>query len=220
MDSFFGIGPLELIFILIFALIFLGPERFPKAVRQMARYLGQLRQISEEVTRQINEELGDLDELKDLRDLNPQKQINQILNPQPKKKSPAKKTASGKASPEKAPGQLPEEEPQAQPTPDDSPVDSPDQLGVIERNRQTSPASAQIKAHMEKLERERQARLDGTAPEVNEENSIAPPALQQAMAEAEAAEKRPENADAETAPPAQDVDTGMDPDEDSDEEPA
>ncbi len=219
MDSFFGIGPLELIFILIFALIFLGPERFPKAVRQMARYLGQLRQISEEVTRQINEELGDLDELKDLQDLNPQKQINQILNPPKKKKSAAKKPAerpkpaaasSGKPTPAVTSPEA-SADPQAEPAQGkEEASDRP--LGVIERNRQTSPASAQIKAHIEKLEQERRAKLDGLAPE--EENSIAPPALQQAMADASQDEEP--GPDPETTPPA----TAPAQDVDSDEESA
>lgn len=219
MDSFFGIGPLELIFILIFALIFLGPERFPKAVRQMARYLGQLRQISEEVTRQINEELGDLDELKDLQDLNPQKQINQILNPPKKKKSAAKKPAekpkpaaasSGKPTPAVTSPEA-SADPQAEPAQgQEEASDQP--LGVIERNRQTSPASAQIKAHMEKLEQERRAKLDGLAPE--EENSIAPPALQQAMADASQDEEP--GPGLETTPPA----TAPAQDVDSDEESA
>ncbi len=213
MDSFFGIGPLELIFILIFALIFLGPERFPKAVRQMARYLGQLRQISEEVTRQINEELGDLDELKDLQDLNPQKQINQILNPPPKKKkSEAKKPAGEKPQPVRSSGKptpavtSPETSPEPQAATEPAQDEADDQpLGVIERNRQTSPASAQIKAHMEKLEQERRARLDGLAPE--EENSIAPPALQQAMADASQDEDAGPEAAPQATPPAQDVDS-------------
>lgn len=73
MDSFFGIGFLELAFIAILALIVLGPERLPKAMREVAKAIKQLRELSNEFTAQFSEELKVLDEL------NPQKLMNDIL---------------------------------------------------------------------------------------------------------------------------------------------
>ncbi|MCA9161258.1 MAG: twin-arginine translocase subunit TatB, partial [Planctomycetales bacterium] len=72
MDSFFGIGPMELFVIAVLALIVLGPERLPGAVREVAKQLRALRSISNEFTSQFSEELQALDELnpnKILRDL-------------------------------------------------------------------------------------------------------------------------------------------------------
>lgn len=63
MDSFFGIGPLELIFILIFALIFLGPERLPGAVRQIASFIRQIQKLSSSLSQQLGDEFGDIREL-------------------------------------------------------------------------------------------------------------------------------------------------------------
>jgi Tat protein translocase TatB subunit len=56
MDSFFGIGILELVFILIFALIFLGPERLPGTIRQSLQYYNQFRQIVAELSRNLSGE--------------------------------------------------------------------------------------------------------------------------------------------------------------------
>lgn len=57
MDSLFNIGFPELIFILVLAGLFMGPQR----IRQVARYLGRLtarlQAISREFTRQLNVEL-------------------------------------------------------------------------------------------------------------------------------------------------------------------
>jgi len=73
MDSFFGIGFLELAFIAILALIVLGPERLPRAMRDVAKLIKQLRDISNEFTSQFSEELKVLDEL------NPQKIMNDLM---------------------------------------------------------------------------------------------------------------------------------------------
>jgi Tat protein translocase TatB subunit len=56
MDSFFGIGIFELVFIVIFALIFLGPERLPGAIRQTIQYYNQFRQIVAELSREVSGE--------------------------------------------------------------------------------------------------------------------------------------------------------------------
>ncbi len=75
MDSFFGIGAGEFIFILILAGMVLGPQR----IRDVARWLGkttvQLQNISRGFTAQLNKELDSLDDgeireaLKEMQDL-------------------------------------------------------------------------------------------------------------------------------------------------------
>ncbi len=91
MDSFFGIGPLELIFILIFALIFLGPERLPGAVRQIASFIRQIQKLSSTLTQQMGEEFGDI------RELDPRYQLQQMMDePDEKEKEAAKKAEEKK----------------------------------------------------------------------------------------------------------------------------
>jgi Tat protein translocase TatB subunit len=45
----FGVGPEELVLILIIALIVLGPERMPKVARDLGRVVGELRRTSDEL---------------------------------------------------------------------------------------------------------------------------------------------------------------------------
>jgi sec-independent protein translocase protein TatB len=77
MDSFFGIGLFELMLIAIIALVVMGPERLPGAMRELAKYMRQLRQISGEFQSQFSEELQMLDEL------NPKRIINDAIKPAP-----------------------------------------------------------------------------------------------------------------------------------------
>ncbi len=73
MNSIFGIGPLELFFIAILALVILGPERLPGVIREGAKYFRMLRNMSGELTSQFSEELKALD------DINPQKIMNEVM---------------------------------------------------------------------------------------------------------------------------------------------
>ncbi len=82
MDSFFGIGIMELAFIAILALIVLGPERLPGAAREVAKVIAQIRAISSEFTSQFGDELQMLDEI------NPKKLADEIVN---EAKNPPKK---------------------------------------------------------------------------------------------------------------------------------
>jgi Tat protein translocase TatB subunit len=45
----FGVGPEELVLLLIIALIVLGPERMPKVARDIGRVVGDLRRTSDEL---------------------------------------------------------------------------------------------------------------------------------------------------------------------------
>jgi len=57
----FGVGPEELVLILIIALIVLGPERMPKVARDLGRVVGDLRRTSDE----LREEFLNSDKLLD-----------------------------------------------------------------------------------------------------------------------------------------------------------
>ncbi len=74
MDSFFGIGLPELFFIAVLALIFLGPERLPSTLRQIAKAWGYMRNLGRELTSQFSEEF------KALEDLNPRKILNEMAD--------------------------------------------------------------------------------------------------------------------------------------------
>lgn len=73
MNSIFGIGPLELFFIAIIALVILGPERLPGVIREGMKYYRTLRNMSGDLTSQFSEELKALD------DINPQKIMNEMM---------------------------------------------------------------------------------------------------------------------------------------------
>lgn len=61
MDSFFGIGLPELIFILIIAGIVMGPHRIREVARWLGRMTAQLQTISRTFTQQLNHELDAAD---------------------------------------------------------------------------------------------------------------------------------------------------------------
>lgn len=88
MDSIFGIGIFEFIFILIFALIFLGPERLPKVTKDVLDFIRRLQRLSGDLTRQVNEEIGDL------RELDPRYHMDQMMKDEEDEQE--KQTASQK----------------------------------------------------------------------------------------------------------------------------
>jgi Tat protein translocase TatB subunit len=57
----FGVGPEELVLLLIIALFVLGPERMPKMARDVGRMVGDLRRTSD----QLREEFLNADKLLD-----------------------------------------------------------------------------------------------------------------------------------------------------------
>ncbi|MCC6453712.1 MAG: twin-arginine translocase subunit TatB [Caldilineaceae bacterium] len=89
MDSFFGIGIAELFMIAVVALIVLGPERLPGALREVAKFIRTIRNLTNELTSQFG------DEFKALEDLNPQKLLNDLID-DPEEKAKAAKTAAAK----------------------------------------------------------------------------------------------------------------------------
>ncbi|MCB0096144.1 MAG: twin-arginine translocase subunit TatB [Caldilineaceae bacterium] len=98
MNSIFGIGLPELFFIAIIALIVLGPERLPGAIREVAKFLKQVRALGNELTSQFSEELAFLDEM------NPRRILEEATRPDAEEKPAAKsapkpKTTANKTSP-------------------------------------------------------------------------------------------------------------------------
>ncbi len=94
--NLFGIGPMELIFVLIIALVVMGPERLPQVAREMAKMMAQVREIYTEIMGTLTKEFGDMEELKEIqRDLNSLRDplnLNKLVNPP--SKSPANKSSS------------------------------------------------------------------------------------------------------------------------------
>ncbi len=96
MDSFFGIGFGELVMIAIVALIVLGPERLPSALREVAKFIRQVRNLSQEFTSQFG------DDFKALEDLNPRRLLQEAIDnideeenaKDGKAKTPAKKSTT------------------------------------------------------------------------------------------------------------------------------
>ena len=75
MDGFFGIGLPELFMIGVIALIVLGPERLPGTIREVAKFIKQVRAIGSDLMAQFG------DEFKDLQDLDPRRIINEMTDP-------------------------------------------------------------------------------------------------------------------------------------------
>jgi len=94
MDSFFGIGVFELFLIAVIALVVMGPERLPGAMRTIAGYMRQIRNISSEFTSQFSEEIKMLEEM------DPRRIVNDVLDPA-KLAAPANKTPLAKSTPAK-----------------------------------------------------------------------------------------------------------------------
>lgn len=92
MDSFFGIGMMELFFIALIALIVLGPERMPGAIREVMKTIRYVRNLSNELTSQFSEEFKDLD------DLNPQKIMKEIAGDLDEEDAPKKAAAAKPAA--------------------------------------------------------------------------------------------------------------------------
>ncbi len=92
MDSIFGIGIFEFIFILIFALIFLGPERLPKVTKDTLNFIRRLQRLSGDLTKQINEEIGDL------RELDPSHHMQQLMEDDEEEERTSKQSASQKST--------------------------------------------------------------------------------------------------------------------------
>lgn len=61
--DFLGIGPLELIVVLIIAFIVVGPERLPELARSLGKTVGDLRALSQGLTSEWQREIDGLSQL-------------------------------------------------------------------------------------------------------------------------------------------------------------
>jgi sec-independent protein translocase protein TatB len=57
----FGVGPAELIVILVVALLFVGPERLPKLAADLARTIREIRQYTGGIAAEFNEVIKDFE---------------------------------------------------------------------------------------------------------------------------------------------------------------
>jgi sec-independent protein translocase protein TatB len=62
--DFLGVGPGELLVILVLALIVLGPRRLPEVAQQIGKVLGELQRTSAGFRRELNRELALADQEK------------------------------------------------------------------------------------------------------------------------------------------------------------
>ena len=75
----FNIGLGELFVIVLLALVVVGPERLPSIMREIGKYVYQLRVIVNELTSQFADELRPIQEIQQLaEDLNPVKQVTKV----------------------------------------------------------------------------------------------------------------------------------------------
>jgi Tat protein translocase TatB subunit len=56
----FGIGPLEILLIVLVAFIVLGPDRIPGVMRQLGKWTRQLRETANNITRDYNTEIREI----------------------------------------------------------------------------------------------------------------------------------------------------------------
>lgn len=59
--EFMGVGPLELMVILLIALLVVGPNRLPEIAAQMGRFMRTFQRYSSQVTREFNETMHELE---------------------------------------------------------------------------------------------------------------------------------------------------------------
>ncbi len=95
MEGFFGIGFQELVMIAVVALIVLGPERLPATLREVAKFIRQIRNLTNEFTQQFG------DDFKALEDLDPRRMLQQAINSIDEEEQAKDGTAKGKATPAK-----------------------------------------------------------------------------------------------------------------------
>jgi len=125
----FEIGFSELLLVTIVALLVLGPERLPNALRTLGLWVGRLRRSFNAVRDEIEREIG-MDDIR--RQLHNEAVLDELRRIEHGVKSTAK-AANGAAAP--APATLPEEAPPAPPpiTPEVSPltpIESPPRTGT------------------------------------------------------------------------------------------
>ena len=88
--DFFGIGPLELLLILIILMVVVGPEKIPDIARRMGRAVRAFRGATTQITREIEKEMKSVQDSVDinpLRDMTKQGQNNEPPSAEKKRES-------------------------------------------------------------------------------------------------------------------------------------
>ncbi len=67
----FDLGIQELVVIFVVALLVVGPKRLPEIARSMGKGIGELKRALDGVKTQINSELHEVKDIKELKDLDP-----------------------------------------------------------------------------------------------------------------------------------------------------
>ena len=114
----FNIGMGELLLIAILVLVFIGPERLPKIMRQLGEYTAQIRKMIRSFNQEFAEELRPLHEIRGLADeLNPTKQFGNLIDPDVQRTAPKRPaTATPATNPMSQIGQASANGPTGQPT--------------------------------------------------------------------------------------------------------
>ncbi|MBI2917290.1 MAG: twin-arginine translocase TatA/TatE family subunit [Chloroflexi bacterium] len=99
--DFLGMGPLELLVILVVALIFLGPQRMVQAATRLGKVVREFRKASSQLTEEITRELA-IDEPKKLL-AKPAPSASVARTPTPRSESEPQKTLSRKQAAVPAP---------------------------------------------------------------------------------------------------------------------
>ncbi len=115
--EFLGIGPLEIALVVLIAFIVLGPERIPVVMRQLGKWIRQMREMAQSFTRDYGTDIQQLtgeitaiqDEIRSLqRDLSqmatgfmtmPPAEQNQTIRPQASPAPPPDPPGSAPAAP-------------------------------------------------------------------------------------------------------------------------
>jgi TatA/E family protein of Tat protein translocase len=74
--DFFGIGPLEVILILIIGFLIFGPEKLPQIGRDIGRAIRSFRKASTDLTAEIEKELEDVK--KDVKDIKSEEGLKDV----------------------------------------------------------------------------------------------------------------------------------------------
>jgi len=136
--NFLGVGPAELIVILVVALIFVGPERLPKLAADLARTIREIRKYTGSLAAEFNEVIEDFS--KDTADdRNQWKEIGQGLTAATQSVTQAFREARSDA--EGAPTSAPPH-PDASTEPEGVSADTPPRDAWLPIEEPTSPATS------------------------------------------------------------------------------
>ncbi|GEM_PF-3111026 len=75
--NFFGMGPLELLVVLVLALVFLGPEKLPEIAAQLGKLYRDIRRMTNELSAELNESMQEIQSIQQSFDLGLEERVPQ-----------------------------------------------------------------------------------------------------------------------------------------------